>query len=386
MKLLNHKPRSKCIAKKQRKKIKTTGEETMDQSANNPNGIEGLGDVCLLFQACRTSDEVYRITKDLFRRVFPTLSGGLSLISETRDVLETVVTWGEIEPKANHFDAAECWAMRRGRPHWVETHNAEDPVSCHHYDAASAGWHHCLPLMASGKTLGMIYICGPDADDVGDGGVAATFGYENSGLANVMESLSVAIANIRFQQTLQYQAIRDPLTGLFNRRYLDETLRREMDQAVRADEPLTFALLDVDHFKQFNDSFGHDAGDALLKAVGDVLTKQMRVGDIACRYGGEEFALVYPGMSEEVAARRLETIRTLIGKLSITHRGTLCKPATISAGLAVYPAQASDTESLINAADQALYKSKDTGRNCVSVAADLAQNSDDTPLRLVHGS
>ena len=358
----------------------------MDQSANNPNGIEGLGDICVLFQACRTSDEVYRVTKDLFRRAFPKLSGGLWLISEARDVLETVVTWGEIRPKANHFDPAECWAMRRGRPHQVETHNAEEPVTCDHYQADSAEWHHCLPLMASGETLGVLYVCGADADEVGDGGTPIAFGYPNGALANVLESLSMAIANIRYQKTLQHQAIRDSLTGLFNRRYLDETLRREMDQAVRADEPLTFALLDVDHFKQFNDSFGHDAGDALLKAVGDVLTKQMRVGDIACRYGGEEFALVYPGMCEEVAARRLETIRTEIGKLSITHRGKLCKPVTVSAGLAVYPAHASDTDSLINAADQALYKSKDTGRNCVNVAADLAQNREDSPLRLVHGS
>jgi diguanylate cyclase (GGDEF)-like protein len=196
----------------------------------------------------------------------------------------------------------------------------------------------------------------------------------------------MAIANIRYLKTLQQQAIRDPLTGLFNRRYLDETLQREMHQAVRADELLTFALLDVDHFKDFNDAYGHDAGDALLKAVGEVLIQQMRGGDIACRYGGEEFALVYPGMDEDVAGRCLETIKTEIGNLSITHRGKVCKPATISAGLAVYPAHAPDTDSLINAADQALYRSKDAGRNRVSVAAHLAKNLDASPLRVVHGS
>lgn len=180
MTLLDHNPRSGHLGEQQRKMIKTISDDTRDQSANNLTRMEGLADSCVLYQACRTSDEIFRITKDVFRRAFPNLSGGLSLISEARDTLETVVTWGEIQSKANHFDASQCWALRRGRPHRVETHSAEDPVSCDHYHADSAEWHHCLPLMASGETLGVLYLCG--ADDVGDGALPQPLGMKRAPL------------------------------------------------------------------------------------------------------------------------------------------------------------------------------------------------------------
>jgi diguanylate cyclase (GGDEF)-like protein len=198
----------------------------------------------------------------------------------------------------------------------------------------------------------------------------------------------MAIVSLKLRNTLQNQAIRDPLTQLFNRRYLEYTLQREIHQAERAKVPLSLAILDVDHFKKFNDGHGHDAGDALLQSIGAILLKHMRGGDIACRFGGEEFALVYPGMPEDVAFARLESIRDEIEKHSLSHRGKACASVTISAGIAVFPDHGTDIETLINVADQALYKSKESGRNRVTIV--LAENEgevdENASLKLVHDS
>jgi len=364
--------------------IKPTFDDTVVRLRNARNDTERLGEICLLFQACRTIDEVCGVAKDWFRRQFPNISGSLSLFCDSRDFLETVITWGKIQPQEKCFHPTDCWAMRRGRSHQVEADREEGSIACHHYDADSAEWHLCLPLMASGEVLGVLYFCGTQENKGSNDANESASDCRSRFLTNISESVSLAIANLRFQETIQHQAIRDPLTKLFNRRYLEETLHREMHQATRAHEMLTFAILDVDHFKQFNDSYGHDAGDALLRAVGDVLTEQMRGGDIACRYGGEEFVLVYPGMCADVASRRLEIIRQQIGAISISHRGQSCEPVTISAGIAVYPDHALDTDCLINAADQALYGSKNTGRNRVTIATNLRSKKEASPLKYVH--
>lgn len=362
-----------------------TVDDTAVRSGNYHIDMERLGEICLLFQACQTTDEVCRVAKDWFQRQFPDISGGISLFCDTRDYLETVISWGETQPGKERFRPADCWAIRRGRSHQVESKRKEGSIACNHYDAGSAEWHSCLPLMASGEVLGTLYFCGTNEHECGNEAKDPASDHRDRFLANISQSVSLAITNLRVKETLQHQAIRDPLTQLFNRRYLEETLLREMDQATRAGEPLTFAILDVDHFKQFNDSHGHDAGDALLRTIGEVLTKSMRGGDIACRYGGEEFALVYPGMPADVASKRLEDIRRQIGTLSISHRGQLCKPVTISAGIGVYPDHALDTDCLINAADQALYKSKDAGRDQVTVATSLRPAEGVSALKLVHG-
>jgi diguanylate cyclase (GGDEF)-like protein len=243
----------------------------------------------------------------------------------------------------------------------------------------------CLPLIALGEMLGVLHVRGPAGSRSGGHAGGAVPGAATRVLDNVAESIALTIANIRRQDNLQHQAIRDPLTQLFNRRYLGDTLKREIHRVSRSDEPLTVAMLDVDHFKIFNDSHGHDAGDSLLKAIGSELAEQIRGSDIACRYGGEEFVLVYPGMNADVAATRLETIRQRIERLSVPHRGLDCARVTISAGIAVYPDHASDAEALVKAADTALYASKDSGRNRVTMAQDLKTDNGASRLRLVEG-
>jgi diguanylate cyclase (GGDEF)-like protein len=168
-------------------------------------------------------------------------------------------------------------------------------------------------------------------------------------------------------ERLQEQAIRDPLTGLFNRRYLDETLEHELARAKRDGYALSLAMIDVDHFKTINDTYGHPAGDEVLKALGSLLQAQAREGDIVCRYGGEEFVLVSPRLPLNTALERVEQWRASLAGLRVRH-GELALSVTCSAGLATYPDHAVTADALMICADQALYRAKALGRNRVEVA------------------
>jgi diguanylate cyclase (GGDEF)-like protein/PAS domain S-box-containing protein len=166
------------------------------------------------------------------------------------------------------------------------------------------------------------------------------------------------------QAKLKEQTIRDPLTGLFNRRYLEETMGRELARASREGFPIGVVMIDIDHFKQVNDSHGHKAGDLILQAMGNLLLGVIRAGDIACRYGGEEFLLILPQASRVITAERAEEWRTGFEALRTVY-GENALQATISLGIAAYPADGVTAEAVIHAADQAMFRAKALGRNRV---------------------
>ncbi len=169
------------------------------------------------------------------------------------------------------------------------------------------------------------------------------------------------------QEQLRQQAIHDPLTGLYNRRFLEETLGRELAQAQRSNEALSIAMIDIDRFKSVNDTYGHSVGDLFLIALGDMLEQHTRTGDVACRFGGEEFIVVMPGAPLEVAAKRINEFRLTFGAVKIDVAGKLVS-ATFSAGVAGFPLHGTDDKTIIAEADRALYSAKDAGRNRVMVA------------------
>ena len=179
--------------------------------------------------------------------------------------------------------------------------------------------------------------------------------------AQTLKDLRAALHN------LHTQAVTDPLTRLLNRRYLAEFLPREMIRAQRKGDSLAVAMIDLDHFKRFNDSFGHDAGDLVLTRVAQLLMAHIRGSDIACRYGGEEFVLVLPDTTLEGAQRRAEEIRAAVKELQLRHRGKPLGPITVSLGLALFPDHASGPDSLLRVADEALYEAKRAGRDRVIV-------------------
>lgn len=187
------------------------------------------------------------------------------------------------------------------------------------------------------------------------------------------EQVGLALANLRLREALRYQSIRDPLTGLFNRRFLDEWLDRELHRAAREETALALLMLDLDHFKRFNDSFGHDGGDAVLREVGKVLQEELRSGDIACRLGGEELAVVAPGTTAAGATILAERIRQRVESLLVVANGQSLGGVTVSIGIAAFPNDGQVAENLMRAADHALYSAKGNGRNRVEVALAIAE-------------
>jgi diguanylate cyclase (GGDEF)-like protein len=184
----------------------------------------------------------------------------------------------------------------------------------------------------------------------------------------VAEQFALALANLRLRETLRGQSIRDPLTGLFNRRYMEETLDRELRRAERERRALSLILLDIDRFKSFNDTFGHEAGDTVLASLGALLRSTLRAGDVACRYGGEEFVLILPAASLADAHRRAEEIRESIRGLRVSLGGRPLEAVRCSMGVAAFPEHGEEGDALLRAADAALYRAKGEGRDQVVLA------------------
>jgi diguanylate cyclase (GGDEF)-like protein len=220
--------------------------------------------------------------------------------------------------------------------------------------------------MAHGETLGIL---SPVTEPNGSEGPQTSISEFNARLAvSVAEQAARSFANLKLREKLRYQSVRDPLTGLFNRRYLDESLERELPNAIRKNRSLGVIMLDVDRFKKFNDMFGHDAGDAVLRELGDFLAKFTRRGDLACRYGGEEFTLILPESSLEDTRRRAEELRISFQQLSIKHRDIVLGKVTLSLGVAALPDHGTTAADLLAAADGALLRAKVEGRDRVLIA------------------
>jgi diguanylate cyclase (GGDEF)-like protein len=184
----------------------------------------------------------------------------------------------------------------------------------------------------------------------------------------VGEHLGLALAKLKLQENLQHLSVRDPLTGLYNRRYMEESLARELRRAERQGKLLGIIMADIDHFKKFNDTLGHDAGDALLREIGALLQRRIRDGDIVCRFGGEEFTIVLQDASQETTLQRAEEIREAAKEMRVQHGQRVLDPVTLSLGVAVFPRNGANRDILMQSADVALYRAKQEGRDRVCMA------------------
>ncbi len=183
----------------------------------------------------------------------------------------------------------------------------------------------------------------------------------------IAERVALAMTGIILRETLRTQSIRDPLTGLFNRRYLMETMMREFSRAMRRHHTVGVIMIDIDHFKVFNDTYGHDAGDVLLQSLSNYLLKSIRGEDLPCRYGGEEFILMLPEATLEDSIKRAEELRKGIAGIKVVHKGITLKDMTVSVGVAVYPEHGDTVEVILKSADLALYRAKQEGRNRIAL-------------------
>jgi len=312
-----------------------------------------------LLQACVTEDEAYGVVGRFGGQFFPNGSGAVFVMTASRNMVEARATWASTpSPDWTIFKPEECWALRRGRMHLVDS--TTTGLLCSHLPQPAPPAYLCIPLIAQGESLGVLYL-GARED-----GTAWPEGQQRLA-STVADQLGLAVANLKLRETLRNQSIRDPLTSLFNRRYLEETLERELRRAERSRGTLGVVMMDLDLFKQFNDTFGHDIGDTLLRDFGRLLQSTVRGGDVACRYGGEEFMLILPEADIETTRQRADRIREAVKHLFVAHRGHSVGSVTISAGVAAYPEHGTTGETLVQAADAALYRAKNAGRDRVVV-------------------
>jgi diguanylate cyclase (GGDEF)-like protein/PAS domain S-box-containing protein len=321
-----------------------------------------------MLQACQTSTEAYKAIGHFMPRFFPDEAGALYILNNSRNLFEVVASWGKEQPAVPVFAPDECWSVRRGQLHQVE--GGQGGLLCRHVVEDVPGGYLCVPLIAQGETLGLFHVrLKPRIEEPMTRAAMA----EDQLALTVAEDMAMALANLRLRETLRTQAIRDSLTGLFNRRYLEETMERELNRVKRQGTPLGVIMMDLDHFKLYNDTFGHSAGDELLTALGNLVKSEVREEDIACRYGGEEFLLIMPGTRVEVTVERAEILRQAVKELHLHHRGL--KPITLSLGVAAYPDHGDTVQTIIQAADAALYRAKQGGRDRVMEAESAVKTS-----------
>ena len=317
-------------------------------------------------QTSTTESEAYSIISETVTQLFPADSGAVFVLNSSRDMLEAATVWGALPPANLIFPPSECWALRRGQVYL----STGDERKCPHA-AAEGHTQLCLPLLSQGETLGVLHLL--DGQEASDKTNAARMA-EKSKLAKILaDSIGLGIANLKLRETTRNLSIRDPLTGLFNRRYMEEVLGQEQHRARRNNAQLAVIMIDIDHFKKFNDSFGHDGGDAVLRALGEFLKKQVRGSDIACRYGGEEFLLILSPSTAEGARLRAEKVREEAALLSVNHAKRDLGAITLSLGVAMLPGSGTDGPGVIKAADLALYEAKRGGRNRVVMASETGQ-------------
>jgi diguanylate cyclase (GGDEF)-like protein/PAS domain S-box-containing protein len=315
--------------------------------------------------ACSATSEIGTVSARSMVRLFPDSSGALLLLHASRNDLESVATWGRYPDDLDEhlFAPDACWGLRRGGPHVVD--DARSGLLCPHVKSAPNGGYVCLPLTAKGDVLGLLHIRRESSGDAED---ARTLSRINDLAHTVSGILSLSIWNMRLRETLAHQAVRDPLTGLFNRGFMEEALQREIFRASRRRTEIAVVMADVDHFKRFNDLHGHAAGDLVLAEMGTFLKSSVRRADLVCRYGGEEFAVILPDASAEEGVLRADVMRERVKAMRVAYGGQELDPVTLSLGVASFPSNGTTPADLLRAADAALYHAKQAGRDRVMAA------------------
>jgi diguanylate cyclase (GGDEF)-like protein/PAS domain S-box-containing protein len=327
--------------------------------------LNEMGD---LLQCCAGAEEAYVVVAQSVRKLLPAATAGiLYVFKSSRNAVEAGAIWGNSRASEPIFAPELCWALRRGQPHWSD--DSTTGITCQHLKNPNGSTYLCVPMVGQGETLGVLHLefakntsapvnVGPESLEQSRQRLATT----------VAGQVALALASLRLRETLRDQSIRDSLTGLFNRRFMQESLERELLRAKRKKRALSVIFLDLDHFKRFNDAFGHDAGDTVLRSIAELFRQHFRGDDVICRYGGEEFAIILPESTAKDAAKRANLLRLQARKLRVRHHDQSLDPVTLSIGVAAFPEHGSTPEELLQVADQCLYQSKSEGRDRVTVA------------------
>ncbi len=338
-------------AERELREVNTELHQSLFALERQRSDLERLNRMSGMLQVCNSTEEVARVVADAAVGITEAPAGAVYVIAADGALLEAAATWGDVPESDLVLRATECWAYRQGRPFPDGTSTL---LTCN-APAACGTRHVCHPLTGGGETVGVIQLRDTDSADL-----------RHDTLMDVLvDRAGLAVSNIRMREYLARQSTRDPLTQLFNRGYLEETLVMEERRAQRSQRGFCVAMLDLDGFKALNDAHGHDAGDEALVRFAEVLREHLRVSDVACRYGGEEFAVVLPGASLEEGVETVERVRAALETHTQRNGGAAF---TVSAGVACFPLHGDTARAVRARADEALYAAKHAGRNRVLAA------------------
>ena len=319
----------------------------------NNEAMELLGEMAHRLQAARTSSELSAIICAFVPRVLPGIPGALYTHNHTTGQLERIAQWGVIPVGCDELHPSSCWALRLGQSHSVSSPGGD--VICQHV-GSDVSIYHCEPLFASGEVVGLLYLQSHVEEE------------NRFRLVALVENIASALVNQNLQKDLLEQTVHDPLTGLYNRRYMEETLNAEMTTASRNNTALGLIMADIDHFKHINDEFGHDAGDMVLRTIANEIQNSFRSNDIVCRYGGEEFLIITTSHPLDTLVTRVENLRASLSRLELHYNGHALGKTTMSFGIAMWDKSLpAETSAIIRKADAALYQAKKDGRDRIVV-------------------
>lgn len=357
----HHMSINRDISKRREMEEKT--REVMANEEQRQHERKLLSQVSEWLYSAKSLEELLMVVQKSMHTLIPESEGQLYIYSNSRDTLDLETAWGDHVPR-DHIDAEDCWALRRGRAYSYGTRAIEFPCS---HVAGEDTPYFCLPIIAHGETIGLLHIAFSAFDrSIMSREMVETFLRQRWDLALLCaEQISLAVANVQLRQELMDQSVRDPLTGLWNRRWFLDAAQKELTRAARQGSPLSLISFDVDHFKTFNDRHGHDAGDTVLREVGALMREVFAPPLAPCRLGGEEFMALLPGQDHATALAIAERFRATLSELELNHGDGKLPRVTVSAGVASLPAGGSTLDDLLKHADLALYRAKDAGRNRV---------------------
>lgn len=366
MALLFFEARARRRAEAEQARLGALAERARSDAERFAGDLERLGELGDQLRPTRSIEEIGDVLQGSMQHVLPQFHGALYLQAPSRNLLRRQVAWGKpATPLESLFTPEDCWAVRRG----ISYPNDPKAPACRHLAPASDPAHVlCVPLMSQGEPLGILHLSGD----------LAPLSRERRIAQGIADLLALSISQLRLQESLRVQSVRDPLTGLFNRRYIDASLLRECLRARRAQQTLALLLLDLDDFKQFNERHSHEAGDAALAQIGQLIAQTIRPEDVAGRHGGEEFLVLMPETDLTGALDRAELLRRALLAMRIDLHGRKVEAMRCSIGVAIYPLHGSEPGLCLRAAEKAMHAAKQAGRDQV-IAAPMPAPSEAAP-------
>ncbi len=348
---------------------------TIKKLAERNREIELLSEMGDSLQTCVSLEEAYRVVSRFAIQLFPGTQGALFVMKASQNCVEVAIEWGEALQGEQEFAPNDCVGLRRGRVHSAHEEDLGSKLFCQHLDQPVQNYL-CAPMIAYGEIQGVLHLqCVERIPALaGEGPRVNAIDKTKQDLAGtVADYVGLAMANLKLRDALRQESVHDAVTGLFNRRYMKEALDRELRRSIRSRRPLGILMFDIDYFKKLNDSFGHEAGDVVLNAMGNFLKLQVRGNDIPCRYGGEEFLVILPRIPLDECWKRAEKLREEVKHLEFQHNGKPLPAVAVSIGIAAYPDHGSSIYELLRVADTALYSAKGEGRDRVVIGRALGE-------------